>query len=390
MDTFKDIRPYNDLEVRQVLDNLLDNQECIAAVARLRFPRLVKVCAWLIYPIVRRVLKSQLKHIQTVNDFQAVVEHYMGHMIRNTTEGLSISGLDKLSNDRNYLFVSNHRDIALDPAFVNYALFHEGEGTVRIAIGDNLLTRDYVSDLMRLNKCFIVPRSATGPRQLLKGLKHLSDYIRFSITEDHHDIWIAQREGRAKNGVDESEPAIIKMFAMSGGKNRSLTESLSELHIVPVSISYEYDPCDMAKARELYEVASKGVYKKGEQEDVASIALGIAGNKGHVHVAFGSELSGEFYSADQVAELLDRQIISNYVLHPSNFFAYEKLYGQIPDGLCYSKEHKPWSGTDLESARREFQRRLDACPPEHQSYFLQAYANPIVSKLKLAEAPVAA
>lgn len=382
MDKFKDIRPYHDEEVRPVLDGILNNDECIAGIARLRFPRAVDYFPGLLKGLVRRVLRRQLNKVKDVRGFQMVVERYMTHMIKTTSSQFSVSGTDKLDKQQGHLFCSNHRDIALDPAFVNYALFHNEQGTVRIAIGDNLLTKDYVSDLMRLNKSFIVTRSATGPRQLFAALKNLSAYIRFSVTEDNHNVWIAQREGRAKDGIDKSEPAIIKMFAMSRTKSAPFSEGINELHIVPVSISYEYDPCDQLKANELYQLAVQGDYKKDEHEDIASIALGISGQKGHVHVHFGEKLQADFENADEVAEQLDRQIIKNYILHPSNYFAYQKLHGEYPKGV-YSDKALSFDSSKLTVKEKEFEERLAQCPAEQQPYLLAAYANPIVSKQKL-------
>jgi len=246
---FDDIRPYNDNEVRPVLDRLFRNDEFIGAITRLRFPRLASPLGFALRPLVRAVLRHQLVRVRDVHDFQMIVERYVTRMIASTTSSFTVSGLERLNRKQAYLFVSNHRDIALDPAFVNYSLHHDNHDTVRIAIGDNLLTKDYASDLMRLNKTFIVKRSVKGPRELLAALRKLSAYIRHSITVDNHSVWIAQREGRAKNGVDQTEPAILKMFALSAGKGVSVGAALVDLKIVPVSISYEYDPCDLMKAR---------------------------------------------------------------------------------------------------------------------------------------------
>ncbi len=379
MDKYKDIRPYHDDEVRPVLENILGNKECISAVTRLRFPRASQHFSALLNPLVIWGLRRQVRKVDSIADFQAVVEHYMTHMIKTTTSQFTVSGCEHLEPGKAYLFLSNHRDIALDPAFINYALFHQKQGTVRIAVGDNLLTKDYVSDLMRLNKSFIVQRSAKGPRQLFAALKKLSSYIRYSTMEENHSVWIAQREGRAKDGVDKSEPAIIKMLAMSGDKKASFADKISALHIVPVSISYEYDPCDVIKANELSELERTGNYEKGEQEDVASIALGISGQKGHVHVAFGEQLQGDYATAEDVADALDQQIVGNYVLHPSNYFAYKALYGNYPSGH-YSHQKLVFNNELLKNEEQLFKERQVACPQENQRLFLEAYANPICSK----------
>ncbi len=380
MGQFADIRPYNDDEVPQVLKRLLADDELIAAVASLKLGSWHTKVSWLVYPLLRFLLGRQLQHVSTVADFQAVVKKYMDGVVESTSSRFTVSGLDQLDTGNAYLFMSNHRDIALDPAFINYAMYHSDHNTARIAIGDNLLTKPYVSDLMRMNKSFIVRRSAKGPRQVLAAYKMLSAYIRHSITEDKNPIWIAQREGRAKDGNDRTEPAIIKMLAMSQEKKtESFSDYIERLHIVPVAISYELDPCDGAKAQELYETATHGRYEKAEHEDVESIAKGIAGNKGNVHVSFGSRISGHFDDAEAVAKAIDQQIMNLYVLHPTNFFAYKMLHGSYPTGV-YSSQQRPFSIEGMESEQQSFAARINALPEQHRPYALGIYANPIDRK----------
>jgi Acyltransferase len=374
MGQFADIRPYNDSEVSAVIQNLLADDELMVAIASLKLGPWHKAFTWLIYPLIRLVLRRQLKPVRTVADFQMIVKRYMDSMITNSSEGFTVSGLDQLDPGLNYLFMSNHRDITLDPALVNYSLYQNGHDTVRIAIGDNLLTKPYVSDLMRINKSFIVNRSATGPRQLLAIYKKLSAYMHHSITVDHASIWIAQRQGRAKDGVDRTEAAVIKMVAMSQDrKKEQFSDFINRLNIVPVAISYELDPCDQAKAAELYETAVTGQYDKDEQEDVQSIAKGITGNKGHVHVSFGKPLSGDFEDADAVAREIDRQVVSSYLLHPTNFFAYKMLHGDYPADFEFNS-------AQFAAQEQAFQARVEAAPKEHREYLLGIYANAIESK----------
>jgi hypothetical protein len=331
-------------------------------------------------PLVRFLLYRELRGVNDIAAMQDVIKRYMDRMIESTTGGFSISGLEKLAPGRAYLFMSNHRDIAMDPAFTNYALYQGGRDTVRIAIGDNLLTKPWASDLMRLNKSFIVKRSASGPRELLAASKNLSAYIRHSLQQDNAPVWIAQREGRAKDGVDRTEPAIIKMLSLCRDKReQSFGEHIGGLGIVPVSISYELDPCDALKARELCEVASTGSYEKGEQEDIASIGRGIAGEKGRVHVSFGTPLSGEFDTPEEVAAEIDRQVIEQYCLHPTNLQAYHMLHGDdapVPENL-YLEEG--------DCSPQEFADRIAALPDAHRPYALGIYANAVVSKISLAE-----
>ncbi|MET0377908.1 MAG: 1-acyl-sn-glycerol-3-phosphate acyltransferase [Spongiibacteraceae bacterium] len=382
-DQFADIRPYNDNEVSPVLERLLDDDEFVLTLGRLRLPQNAARFPRVVRLLVRWILRRELRGVSDVRSLQHVVKKYMDRMIEGSTDQFTVSGLDQLSPQQPSLFMSNHRDIALDPAFVNYALYHNGHETVRIAIGDNLLSKPFVADLMRLNKSFIVRRSAKGPRQILAAYKQLSAYIRHSLQVDRNPIWIAQREGRAKDGLDRTEPAIIKMLTISQDKAaESFSDFVNGLHIVPVSISYEFDPCDAAKARELYERATQGSYQKEEHEDLRSIALGISGAKGDVHVSFGTPISGEFESPDAVAAMVDQQVIDLYVLHPTNFFAYRELHGSFPALPC-GPERKLFDVNTYADVGVVFNARIAAMPAEHRAQALAIYANPIVSKLEL-------
>jgi hypothetical protein len=380
-DPFADIRPYHDAEVRPVVDRLLLDPEFLENLGKLRLPQLTTHLPGLVRPFVRWILRREMRGIDDVYTLQTLVKKYMDRMIESSTDQFTISGLAELDPKRPYLFMSNHRDIALDPAFVNYALYHNDYDTVRIAIGDNLLSKPFAADLMRLNKSFIVKRSAKGPRQVLAAYKNLSAYIRHSIENDRSSIWIAQREGRAKDGVDITEPAIIKMLTMAQEKGReSFADFVNSLHIVPIAISYEYDPCDGAKARELYEKATQGSYQKAAHEDLKSIALGISGTKGDVHVSFGKPLRGEFEKPDDVAAEVDRQVIGEYVLHPTNFFAYKILHGSYPELPCGAKR-EVFVEVDHRAIKEKFAQRIGALPEAHRPYAFAIYANPVVSKL---------
>lgn len=378
---FDDIRPYHDDEVRPTLDRLLADPELTDAVTHLKFPHLGPWARTLLRPLVKRALNKQLAGVKSVQGFQHVVEKYMAGMIANTTTAFTISGLEHLNPQQAYLFVSNHRDIAMDPAFVNWSLYHNDCNTLRIAIGDNLLTKPYVADLMRLNKSFIVNRSAKAPREKLKAAKHLSAYIHHSIVNENCSIWIAQREGRAKDGCDKTNSAVVGMLALNRPKTEDFSVYAKQLNIVPVSISYELDPCDGAKARELYQQRTSGSYQKEEHEDVKSIALGIAGQKGHVHIAFGKALHGHYADADEVVAEIDRQILSQYVLHASNCFAYQMLHGEVPR-VNYSEKNIPFVPEILAEQRKNFELRISALPEEQRELVLAMYANPVLSKLK--------
>ena len=380
MTEFDDIRPYRDDEVRPTLNRLLADQEFIDAVVRLKFPKMRAWLGWLLKPLVRSKLTQQLSGIQDVQGFQSVVEKYMAEMMETCVKDLTVSGLEKLDKHSAYLFISNHRDIAMDPAFVNWVLYHNDCNTLRIAIGDNLLTKPFASDLMRLNKSFIVNRSAKAPREKLKAAKHLSAYIHHSIVNENANIWIAQREGRAKDGNDKTNSAVLGMLMLNKPKGEALADYAKKLRIVPVSISYELDPCDAAKARELYLHRTEGSYQKEEHEDVRSIALGIAGNKGNIHLAFGDVLDGDYEDTDELVAALDHQILGNYVLHATNCFAYEMLYGKAPE-VRYGARNKPYDPSQLIAERTEFEVRMNAIPGREREIALAIYANPVVSKL---------
>ncbi len=383
-DPFAEIRPYRDDEVAGVVSGLLHSAEFLDTLAAYRLGKLASLLPRplrpLLRPLVRYLLSREVRGVSDVRSMQLVIERYMTRMIEAATGGFSVSGLESLNPTRPYLFMSNHRDIAMDPAFTNYALHGSGYETARIAIGDNLLTKAWVSDLMRLNKSFIVRRAVSGPRELLAASKNLANYIQHSLLEEHSPIWIAQREGRAKNGIDRTEPVIIKMLSMSRDKHsQEFGEHIRSLGIVPVAISYELDPCDAMKARELYQKASEGRYEKGEQEDVASIARGIAGEKGRVHVSFGTPLGDDLETPEAVAREVDRQITTGYCLHPTNIYAYRRLYGAdapVPNEL-YLEEG--------DCSLAAFEARIEAMPEAHRPYALGIYANAVVSKLALAE-----
>jgi hypothetical protein len=368
-DRFAEIRPYDDHEVSAVINRLKSDTELLDSIINLRLGGKALWLIPLLRPIVRWGLGRQLRGVNDVASFQSLVRSYMDQMIDSTTAGFEVSGLDDLPEGP-YLFVSNHRDIALDPAFTNYALHTRNRATCRIAIGDNLLSKPWIADLMRVNKSFIVKRALQGPRQLLAASKLLSEYIGFSISEDKSPVWIAQREGRAKNGLDATEPAVIKMLLLGRDKTLEFGQSLANLRIVPVSISYELDPCDAMKAHELATLARDGSYSKAEHEDARSIAVGIAGSKGKVSICFGSVLGAEFNSVDQVVNEIDRQVISHYQLHPSNIWAWQRLNpGQeLPRSLSVSKGS---------ISKAQFNARVDALSADEQPFMLAMYANSV-------------
>lgn len=380
-DPYQDIRPYHDSEIRPVLDRLLDTPEFISSIASFAYPTVSRFVPGILNTLTRRRLKSQLQSVNDVSGMQDVIAGYMDKMIERTTTGLTHSGLDLLPKGQSFLFISNHRDIAMDPAFVNYMLYHSGHDTLYIAIGDNLLKRPFVTDLMRLNKSFIVRRSLKG-RELLKSSKLLSQYIDH-LVGNQHNVWIAQREGRAKDGIDRTDTALLKMLGMAR-KKEGLAAALNALNIVPVSISYELDPCDELKAVELQQKDEHGFFEKDEKSDIHSIVTGMVGNKGRVHVAFGELLKfAPEAEDDDIAALIDQQVLTHYRIQSSNVLAIRMLAEDSPEmmgklsaeGQQFIQEYSVDAG--LAAA---FKARISAMPAKAQPYALHMYANPVIGR----------
>lgn len=383
---FQDIRPYNDDEVKPTLERLLNDNEFLDTVARLKMPNLGKMASAMVRPMVRKVLADEVKGVGTIAEFQQKLEVYVRRMLDETVTHLTVSGLDYLERERAYCFISNHRDITVDSMLVNWMLYTNEFQTLRIAIGDNLLSKPFASDLMRLNKCFIVNRSAPTSREKFKAAKKLSAYIQHSITNDRANIWIAQREGRAKDGLDKTNPAIISMLALSKTKEEPFADFLQRFNIVPVSISYEWDPCDQDKARELTLLRRDGQYKKAEHEDVQSMVRGLKGQKGRVHLAFGQPMSTRLETVEDVVFALDRAILNNYALHPSNCIAYEQLEGRVPD-VPVTQDGVPFPSRAWEAERQAFKERLEVCDSAWRDMLVRIYANPVYAKLALPGPP---
>ncbi|MCF8779305.1 1-acyl-sn-glycerol-3-phosphate acyltransferase [Vibrio sp. IRLE0018] len=363
IDPYKEIRPYNDDEIPAALERLVHDDEFISAILQHRYPNSASWFRGLVAPFLKFYLRRKWRSLDSVEAIQQVVKKYLEQTLKTTTDGVTYTGLEKLDKQSAYLFICNHRDIAMDPALVNYGLFTHGHKTVRIAIGDNLLKKPCATELMKLNKSFIVKRSVKAPREMMKVLGQLSSYIKHSL-ETGNSIWIAQKEGRAKDGNDFTDPAILKMFHVEGRKQKvSFADYMKSLKIVPVSISYENDPCDIAKAKELFEKASNGSYKKGEFEDIESIIQGIVGYKGRVQVAFGDLIDSDFETPEALAEEIDRQIHANYHLYPINKLA----AGHDDDSIA-------------PAVRASLKSKLEQLPEGAQHHLVASYANPCNNK----------
>lgn len=358
---FDDIRPYNDEEVPRILKQTLNDPALPKAIASWLAPGVNRKLPWLIRPLISLGLKLYFFNVRSVYAFQMKLSPFLARILRRSVQELSVHGLENLNPEKAYLFVSNHRDIVMDPAMVNWSLHQKGFQTVRIAIGDNLLTQPFSSNLMRLNKTFIVKRGIKGLKERFRAAQELSRYIHFSILEENANVWIAQREGRAKDGYDRTNPAVIGMFSLSKPKDRDYSDYINELNIVPVAISYELDPLDLAKARELYAQETKGSYKKGKNEDLRSIARGMTGWKGRVHLEYGDVLKGTFESDEGVAEAIDEQIHRIYKPFETNEWAASQL-----------------NNSPIEPANKNVEtlvQRVDSTREDLQTYVLKQYAN---------------
>ena len=385
MNDFDDIRPYNDSEVPAALARLVADPELMDVLLSRQFPLLTKVVPdlfnFLARPFLSRSLLKLTRDVCTVSDFQEHMTKRLREVLDRTTDNYQFSGLDTLDSDRAYLFMSNHRDIALDPALVNLGLSIAKRNTVRIAIGDNLLSKPFASDLMRVNRSFIVKRSVTGRRDKLEALKHLSCYIRYSLRTEEISIWIAQAEGRAKNGCDRTETALLKMLALSKESDQSFAQATGELNIIPVAISYEYDPCDADKACELYAQQEGISYTKDPFEDLDSIQKGFVDYKGRIQITFGEPVTDKYENADLLAAEIDRQIHLYYQLFPTNIIAW-KMHCSTVDKKTLDKLKSQWPDEDWTLAEDRFNSRINAMPLHYQAIAIAAYAAPVNSQLQ--------
>lgn len=361
---YDDIRPYFDSEVPQVLSRLLFDIDLLNFLGNWRYPWLFRLSPKLARIPINVFLKRKLGHINSIKGFQDVVYHYVSDLIRETTSGFEYFGIENLDPEQSYIFVSNHRDIAGDSMLLDYALYSSGLDTVRIAVGDNLVQIRFATDLMKLNKSFIIKRSEEGTKKIYSALLKSSQYIQTSLDEGQ-SIWIAQSEGRAKDGMDITDPAIIKMFALAERK-LDFPNVIRRLNIVPIAISYEYDPCDVQKAVELATISSDGAYTKPKGEDLANLVRGLGGYKGRVTLKVGSPLKSNFRSAQDVAKEIDKQIRENLVLFPINHWAYSQI----------EAVKQPLESNFTEN----FRQRLSGCPENARPFFLSMYANPVRNK----------
>lgn len=374
-DPFSDIRPYQDDEVVTVLDRITGSMTLHRALLKYRLPMLPHGLRELMLPLAQWMLKRQLAEVRSVAGFQSWLGRWVGKLLDKTSGRVIVRGLERMEPTQGHLWISNHRDIAMDPTMINYSLHQAGWPTSRIAIGDNLLGHPDVADLMRLNKSFIVKRNITNKREKLAALQQLSNYIRHSLDESE-SVWIAQREGRAKDGIDETDTAVLKMLTLHGReRNETFTESMSRLRPVPVSIQYEWDPCDLMKGRELVARRKYGSYRKEEGEDTRSLLTGVTGRKGTIHVDFGTPLTlEEMASPETMAAAIDRQILQMTEVLPVHHAALDMLQKE------FNTLHEvPVEPVD-ELVRAELRARIEHEARDVQEQVLRGYAMPILRR----------
>ena len=370
-DEFADIRPYEGQEFTDALSRLLANKNLITVFRRQAWPAFPEFLAPVVDTVCHWYLKMLVGKVKTSDELHSLIlERLIKLVIKNTMTEFTSTGSEELEEGKHYLFMSNHRDIAMDPVVVDYMIIRRGFPSFQTAFGDNLLSSREVSDAIRINKAFIVQRGLEPLAQLKSSLT-LSRYIRETIY-NKDSIWIAQREGRAKDGDDKTNPAIIKMFALCNRQSgMTFTQYINSLNITPVSISYEFDPCDRLKAREAARRMEKSlkneVYEKRKNEDFISIVLGIQNKKGRVHVAFGKPLYREDWrNAKEVAQAVDEFILTHYKLWPSNYLAYDIMHNTDKYVKHYTKEH-----------RDKFMARFRRLPPTTLPLVLGVYAKPV-------------
>lgn len=366
---FDDIRPYNDNEVPAVMKRLAENDLLVSSFRIMKWPSCPESLKGIVDWLVRFFLKRKLTAIKTVTDFQSqiIADFLLKRIIERSSESVTYSGIEKLDKGNSYIFMTNHRDIVMDPALVNYALYLNGFSIPYIAFGDNLLLNDAVSDLIRINNGIIVKRGLARKEQLEASI-HLSEYLNY-LRKDGNNFWISQREGRAKDGIDQTNPAIINMFYLSERKKEGgFAEFIRQCNIVPAAISYEKDPCDRLKAWELYRKNKNGTHIKRKNEDLISMLAGLSGDKGRIHISFGAPLTGDYEDKNALANAIDKAIHTLYKFWPRNYIAYDHLF-----------KTEKYADKYTQTEKEGFINAYNNLKPEVRNLLFTIYANPICS-----------
>jgi hypothetical protein len=372
---FDIIRPYTDAESIEAFHRIAQSPY-LGYIVNFLFPN---------YDI--DAFKKQLYSLQSVSDFQyKIMSFVVDAIIKMTSSGMSYSGIENIKDGSSHLLLSNHRDIILDPAIIQLIFKNNDVPTTEIAVGDNLITSPFIEDITRSNRMIKVLRSGTPKEKYLNSIL-LSEYIRESVSSERCSIWIAQRNGRAKNGIDTTEQGLLKMLDISG-KN-SFNDNFEELSIVPVSISYEFEPCDFLKARELY-FSRSGKYVKKEGEDLNSIITGVKQNKGHIHFHFNPTITKEEieraskYEKNErfkaLGEIIDNKIRPSYRLWNNNYIAFDIVNSTNKYSDKYTIEERQHFISYMEkglSLLISKEKEIDLS--ELRKIYLSIYANPIYS-----------
>jgi 1-acyl-sn-glycerol-3-phosphate acyltransferase len=373
MQRFDSIRPFYDTEVNEAIHSSV-NHPMMKALMGFTFP-----------DVDEEVWKDQLKRTHSIRDFQCnFIYKSVQNVLAKSSEGLTTSGFEKLEPNTSYLFISNHRDIILDTSLLNVALFDHGLVMTASAIGDNLVKKSFLKTLSKLNRNFLVQRGLP-PRELLESSKLMSEYIGQLLLRENRSVWIAQREGRTKDGNDATHSGVLKMLAM-GSNETNLMDYFKKIKIVPVSISYEYDPTDALKMPQLIAEANDEIYIKEKNEDFVTLLSGIIGQKKRIHIHVGDILNKELdkiakdfdntnKQVQALAQTIDDSILQSYKLWPTNYIAYDLLNKSTTYSHFYTENEKSLF-------ERRLEMRIDENNPQMVESFLAMYANPVVNKSK--------
>jgi 1-acyl-sn-glycerol-3-phosphate acyltransferase len=371
MSKFDAIRPFYDTEVNDAIKSSL-NHPMMKAIMNFTFPELED-----------NIWKEQLKRTHSIRDFQCnFIYQAVQKVLQKSSEGLSTSGFENLEKNTSYLFISNHRDIILDTSLLNVCLFDNGLVMTSSAIGDNLVKRDFMNTLAKLNRNFLVQRGLS-PRELLQSSKLMSEYISQLLCRENRSVWIAQREGRTKDGKDATHTGVIKMLGMANDED-NLMHYFKKLKIVPVSISYEYDPTDALKMPQLMAEAKSEIYVKEKNEDFVNLLSGIIGQKKRIHIHVGNVLDDELdvilaendnanKQIQALAQVIDDSILQSYKLWPTNYIAFDLLHNTNTYSNKYTENEK-------QIFERRLEMKIDASNIAMKESFLAMYANPVVNK----------
>jgi len=369
---FGEISSYSDDQVSSKIKELAVDKDFHNYLANLLFPELSKYFSTLLNLYIKRKFLDTFSTCDSIEEFQKCMAPLVSQMITKTTDGFSFSGEENLS-DKPTLFMGNHRDISLDPAFLNYLLYLKDRKTVRIAIGDNLLDGGFAETLMRLNKSFIVHREIKGIKETLKKLTRLSAYINTSLSNDGESIWIAQKEGRANDGNDFSDEAVLKMLYLDQRRKVSLVDWVRKVNLTPISISYEYDPLDIVKAKG-WDYQNALSLEEINKNDLQEMASGIFGYKGRVHLHICEPIAFDGDSVKELSDKIEQQIISNYHIWPSS----EAALSLLPELNDSFDGNQKFTNEELIKFKKRFEYLNDKILEE----CLMMYARPLLNKEK--------